>query len=95
MTFNNPDAVPHNWALLEPGALHEVGEQTNKLISDPDAAANHYIPKSDKVLVYTDVVEPYSSFTIYFNAPQKPGRYPYLCTFPGHWMVMNGTMIVD
>jgi azurin len=95
LTFSNPDVVPHNWALLQPGALQEVGEQANKLISDPDAAANHYIPESDKVLVYTDVVEPYASFTIYFQAPAQPGRYPYLCTFPGHWMVMNGTMVVQ
>ena len=95
LTFNNPDAVPHNWALLKPGTLNEVGEQANKLIADPDAAAHHYIPKTDKVLAYTDVVEPYSTFTIYFRAPATPGRYPYLCTFPGHWMVMNGSMIVE
>ncbi len=95
LTFNNPDAVPHNWALLKPGTLNEVGEQANKLITDPDAAAHHYIPKTDKVLAYTDVVEPYSTFTIYFRAPATPGRYPYLCTFPGHWMVMNGSMIVE
>jgi azurin len=95
LTFNNPDAVPHNWALVKPGALKEVGEQANKLIANPDAAASHYIPKTDKVLAYTDVVEPYATFTIYFKAPEQPGRYPYLCTFPGHWMVMNGTMIVE
>jgi putative heme-binding domain-containing protein len=94
LTFNNPDAVPHNWALLKEGTLQSVGEQTNKLISNPEAAANHYIPPTDEVLVYTDVVEPYANFTIYFNAP-PPGRYPYLCTFPGHWMVMNGVLIVE
>ena len=33
-------------------------------------------------------------FTIRFKAPETPGVYPYLCTFPGHWMVMNGQMIV-
>ncbi len=95
LTFKNPDAVPHNWALLKPGMLKQVGEQANKLIADPEAAAHHYIPETDNVLAYTDVVEPYSNFTIYFHAPQAPGRYPYLCTFPGHWMVMNGTMIVE
>ncbi len=94
LTFENPDAVPHNWALLRPGTLRSVGEMTNRLIADPEAAARHYIPKTDDVIAYTDVVEPYSKFTIYFSAPQKPGRYPYLCTFPGHWMVMNGTMVV-
>lgn len=95
LTFNNPDAVPHNWVLLKPNTLETVGKLSNQLISNPDAVADHYVPKTDDVLVYTDVVEPYSDFTIYFNAPKKPGRYPYLCTFPGHWMVMNGTLIVQ
>lgn len=95
LTFENPDAVPHNWALLNPGTLETIGKMANKLIADPEAAARHYIPKSKDVLAYTDVVEPYSSFTIYFSAPKKPGRYPYLCTFPGHWMVMNGTLVVE
>ena len=29
-----------------------------------------------------------------FRAPAEPGIYPYVCTFPGHWMVMNGEMVV-
>ena len=29
-----------------------------------------------------------------FKAPTEPGIYPYLCTFPGHWVVMRGQMIV-
>ena len=29
-----------------------------------------------------------------FNAPSDPGIYPYVCTFPGHWVVMNGDMVV-
>lgn len=95
LTFENPDAVPHNWALLKPGTLKSVGELTNKLIADPEAAANHYIPKTDDVLAFTDVVAPYAKFTIYFSAPKQPGKYPFLCTFPGHWMVMNGTMVVE
>ena len=95
LIFSNPDAVPHNWALLKPGTLRKVGEQCNQLIADPEAASRHYIPKTADVLAYTDVVSPYSSFTIYFRAPRRPGRYPYLCTFPGHWMVMNGTLVVE
>ena len=34
------------------------------------------------------------SFTISFMLPKQPGDYPYICTFPGHWMVMNGVMHV-
>ncbi len=94
LTLRNPDVVPHNWALVKPGTLRRVGQLANRLISDPDAAIRQYIPESDDVLAHTDVVLPQSDFTIYFNAPQQPGRYPYLCTFPGHWLVMNGELVV-
>lgn len=95
LTLVNPDAVPHNWVLARPGSLEKVGEQVNRIIADPDAAKNQYVPKSPDVLHYTDIVPPHSSFTIYFRVPAAKGRYPYLCTFPGHWMVMNGQMIVE
>jgi len=93
--LQNPDVVPHNWVLTKPGTLQDVGLLANRLIASPDAFAEHYIPKTDDVLIHTDVVGPGQSQTIYFQAPDKPGRYPYLCTFPGHWMVMNGVMVVE
>ena len=95
LTFANPDVVPHNWALINPGTLQTVGDLTNRMMADPDAVARHYIPKSEDVLVYTDMVYPSEKFAISFPAPETPGRYPFLCTFPGHWMVMNGEMIVE
>jgi hypothetical protein len=95
LTFLNPDVVPHNWALIRPGTLSRVGDLVNKIVAEPDAAARQYIPRTDDVVVYTDIVGPQDQFSIFFRAPSKPGRYPYLCTFPGHWMVMNGEMIVE
>jgi putative heme-binding domain-containing protein len=94
-TFVNPDSVPHNWALIKPGTLAQVGDLVNKIIAEPDAAARHYIPRTDDVIVHTDIVGPQEQLTIFFRAPTERGRYPYLCTFPGHWMVMNGEMIVE
>jgi putative heme-binding domain-containing protein len=94
-TLTNPDGVPHNWALAQPGSLQRVGELANRLIADPEAFARHYIPKSNDVLYYTDIVAPGQRQTIYFQTPSAPGRYPFLCTFPGHWMIMNGELIVE
>lgn len=93
-TFRNPDVVPHNWALIKPDSLEKIGALANGLVNDPDAYLTHYVPASDDVICFTDVVEPKNEFTIYFQAPSEPGRYPYLCTFPGHWMVMNGVLVV-
>ena len=94
LKFVNPDVVPHNWALVQPGTLEQVGDLANKLIGSPEAYLKQYVPDSDAVICYTDIIEPGSEFAIYFKAPEKPGRYPYLCTFPGHWMVMNGILEV-
>ncbi len=95
LTFDNPDAVPHNWVLAKPGSLASVGDLANRLIAEPDAYDRQYIPKSTDILHYTNVVPPEENFAIWFRAPLEKGRYPYLCTFPGHWMVMNGQMIVE
>jgi azurin len=95
LRFVNPDVVPHNWILVEPGALERVGTLANQLIAHPDAVVRQYVPDSPQVLAYTDIVPPNGRFTISFRAPAQKGNYPYLCTFPGHWMVMNGVMIVE
>ena len=95
LTFTNPDVVPHNWVLIKPGTLERVGDLANKIVADPEAVVRHYVPISDDVLGYTDIVPSGERFAIFLQAPLKKGRYPFLCTFPGHWMVMNGEMIVE
>jgi len=95
LTFKNPDVVPHNWMLAKPGTFQAMGNLANLMITDPQGLARHYIPQSDDVLVYTDMTNPGGTFTIHFTAPKQKGEYPYLCTFPGHWMVMNGVLKVE
>lgn len=95
LTFANPDVVPHNWVLVKPGTLATVGTLADGLIADPEAVARHYVPKTDDVVAYADITEPGRKQTIHFTVPDAPGRYPFLCTFPGHWKLMNGVMIVE
>lgn len=95
LTLVNPDSVPHNLAVCTAGSLARVGAAVNALVTDPEAAARQYVPESPDVIAYTDVVPPHSRFTISFKAPEKPGRHPFLCTFPGHWMAMQGELVVE
>lgn len=95
LTFVNPDVVPHNWVLVRPGTLAAVGGLADALIADPEAVARHYVPKSADVIAYADITEPGKRQTIHFTVPAAPGRYPFLCTFPGHWQLMNGALIVE
>jgi azurin len=55
----------------------------------------NYIPRTPKVLYHTRLLQPNASEAIYFMAPEKPGTYTYLCSYPGHAMVMQGTMVVS
>jgi len=95
LVFKNPDVVPHNWLLAKPGSLEKLGVLCNLMITDPKGLEKHYVPDSPDVLFYTDMTNPNGSFTIHFTAPDQPGSYPYLCTFPGHWMIMNGQLKVE
>ncbi|MGE0413364.1 MAG: DUF6797 domain-containing protein [Verrucomicrobiales bacterium] len=95
LTFENPDTVPHNLVIARPGSLKTLGDLANRLMADPNAIRSHYVPESNEVLVHTDLLMPANTQTIHFNAPAQPGEYPYLCTFPGHWMVMNGVLVVE
>ncbi|MFN5664281.1 MAG: plastocyanin/azurin family copper-binding protein [Bacteroidota bacterium] len=40
------------------------------------------------------VSQPAATVTVEFTAPE-PGTYTYICTYPGHWMAMQGTLIVE
>jgi azurin/sugar phosphate isomerase/epimerase len=93
--FKNPDVVPHNWLLAKPGSLQKLGGKCNLMITDPQGMQKHYVPDSDDVIAFTDMTNPKGEFTIHITAPKEKGDHPYLCTFPGHWMVMNGVMKVE
>ena len=95
IVFKNPDVVPHNWLLAKPGSLQRLGEKCNLMITDPQGMQKHYVPDSADVIAYTDMTNPKGEFTIHITAPKEKGDYPYLCTFPGHWMVMNGVLKVE
>ena len=95
LIFENPDLMPHNLLLVMPGAAEEVGLLADELASDPSGLAKAYVPASPHVLQATPLVQPNERAELVFTAPSEPGRYPYLCTFPGHWRIMQGVMIVE
>lgn len=94
LTFENPDLMQHNLLIVEPGAADEVAELAIEL--GEDGPSLHYIPKSDKILHATRLLDANTKETLKFDAPSKPGDYPFVCTFPGHAPTMRGIMrVVD
>lgn len=94
LVFTNNDHMPHNFLLLEPGSLETVGKLADEMLADPQAQRRDYVPVSAAVLANTPLVNPGESFALEFTAPARPGRYPYICTFPGHWRIMQGVLVV-
>lgn len=58
-------------------------------------STNDYVPEDDAVIAYTPMSQPGETVEVTFTVPEESGEYGYLCTFPGHWATMQGTMIVE
>lgn len=84
-------AMGHNWVLFAAAPDAEI----QKLVMDAMKNAPEYLPKDrSAVLAHTRILGGGESDTITFTAPTKPGAYTFLCTFPGHFSMMKGKLIV-
>ena len=94
LILSNPDLTMHNLVIVKPGALEKVGKAGNEMAKDKNGLKKNYIPNLSEVLWSTPQLKQNTSHTIRFKAPKKSGEYPYVCTFPGHWVIMKGLMKV-
>lgn len=94
IVFENTDTMPHNWVLIQPGSLEEIGTLAEKLAQDAKHIARQYVPASGQVILGSALLQPRGVQKLSFTAPAKPGVYPYVCTYPGHWRRMHGALYV-
>ncbi|RFS18560.1 plastocyanin/azurin family copper-binding protein [Emticicia sp. C21] len=90
--FNNNDDMLHNFVVVKPGTVGKVGEAAFKMGLDGESKA--YVPNLPEVIAHTALMQPEASESIYFVAPTAPGNYTFVCTYPGHYTVMQGTLKV-
>ena len=94
IVFTNPDTMQHNFVLGMQGSLNAIGTAADELARTPNGPAQQYVPQIQQVIFSTKLVEPGETLTVQFKAPTEAGQYPYVCTFPGHWRIMNGILNV-
>lgn len=92
LVFNNNDDMLHNCVITKPGTANAVGDAALKL--NLNGPKMNYVPNSPNVLYHTNILQPESAESIYFTAPAEPGDYQFVCTFPGHSSLMQGTLKV-
>ena len=95
LAFTNNDPMPmmHNLLIVEPGSRVDI--VTKAATMGPAGMINSFVPESDKVIAATPLVLTGNTYNLYFKAPVKPGKYEYVCTYPGHGFSMWGTLIVE
>jgi azurin len=90
----NPDAMPHNLIVSQPGSLESVGTAGGAMPMPTDPEAKAFVPDLPAVLYSTRLLKEGETERLGFTAPKTPGEYIYVCTFPGHWVRMYGVMLV-
>ncbi|PZX54983.1 PVC-type heme-binding CxxCH protein [Algoriphagus chordae] len=93
--FENPDFMQHNLVIGKAGSLEAIGKAADELARDPKGAEQNFVPKIPEVIVASSLVDPNGKEALVFTVPNEPGVYPFVCTVPGHWRLMNGTIIVE
>ena len=87
-----PAAMSHDFVLLTQNSDAQKVAQSCAHFRD-----NDYIDPDMKkyIVAHTALAGGGETVSVTFHAPQKPGDYEYICTFPGHFSAgMKGTLTV-
>lgn len=96
LTLKNVGEMPkesmgHNVVILQPGTdLPAFGGEAIKAVD------TEYIPATfaSSIVAHTKLLGPGETDVIEFTLEEK-GVYPYVCSFPGHYGVMNGKIVAE
>ena len=91
LTFRNNDIPDHNLFIVKPGTAEQVAMKA--LLMGAEGLAKGYRPETDDILWGTKMLKNGEEEVLRFTAP-APADYQYVCTFPGHGILMRGVMHV-
>ena len=94
IVLKNTDTMQHNLLITMPGKMSEVGVAADKMGETPEGKACQFVPDMPSVLAVMGLVDPGKTGGLFYAVPKKPGTYQYVCTYPGHWRMMNGKLKV-
>ncbi len=86
-------SMGHNVAISPTDVYLAVAQEGMKA-----GAASDYLPLGDKrVIAHTGLIGGGASITASFagSALTPGGDYTFYCSFPGHWAIMKGKLVVE
>ena len=92
--LENEDLMPHNLVVSPPGMLRQAAARGAEVGPSGGKTGLAYVADGSEVLFATDMIAAGGRERLTFTAPEAPGEYPYVCTFPNHWPRMYGVMVV-
>jgi len=79
----------HNIIFTQKGKADEIGIKALRA-----GEAKQYIPDHPAVIAASDLVMPLDSVQVSFEAPPV-GTYPFICSYPGHYLKMRGRLVIQ
>jgi azurin len=82
----------HNWVLSATADYQAVAQ------AGQAAGAPNFLPANDdRIIAATDIIGGGEEVSITFDTSElEPGGdYTYFCSFPGHFVLMNGKFIIE
>jgi len=81
------EAMGHNFILLKDGT--DLAAFAASAVNAPD----HIPANNPAIIAHTKLLGPGESDTIEFTVPA--GSYTYICSFPGYYLTMTGTLTAE
>jgi azurin len=89
LTFANTDVMPHNLLVTKPGKADAV--MNAAIVMGAAGFEKGFIPTGDDVLHHTKLLDMGKEEVLEFTLPTA-GDYPFVCSFPGHGIIMRGVL---
>lgn len=91
--YDNSSDMPHNIVFVNGrDDIQPVG------VAGIQSRDTGYVPMDDanqeRIFAFTDLARPGEVVDVTFTVPD-PGTYPYICTYPGHFTMMQGDLISE
>lgn len=87
------EQMGHNWTLAKTADWRALAQE-----GQAAGLENDYLPvDDDRIIANTDMIGggETASVTVDLSELDADGDYTFFCSFPGHWALMNGKLIIE